>query len=137
MKGKRLDAAGVVNNKKLHVFGGYNDKTRHLQTSETINIDGEVSDGPDLPTAVYGHSITAINDTVSILSGGVTNVSHYSAKTWYYNHETETFTSGPNLMEGRSYHGSAFYVDKVTKAKIPVVTGGTNYDYLDSTRDSR
>ena len=124
MKWKRLDAAGVVNNKKLHVFGGYNDKKRHLQTSETINIDGEVSDGPDLPTAVYGHSITAINDTVSILAGGMTNVSHYSSKTWYYNHETETFTLGPNLMEGRRYHGSAFYVDKVTKAKIPVVTGG-------------
>jgi hypothetical protein len=131
MKWRRLDAAAVVHNKKLHVFGGYNDKTRHLQTSETVNIDGEVSDGPDLPTAVYGHAIAAINDTMSILTGGITNVSHSSSKTWYYNHETEAFTSGPNLLEGRSYHGSAFYVDKVTKAKIPIVTGDSTELLID------
>ena len=35
----------------------------------------------------------------------------FSAKTWYYNHDTETFTSGPDLMEGRRTHGSALNVD--------------------------
>ena len=60
----------------------------------------------------------------------------FSAKTWYYNHDTETFTSGPDLLEGRNYHGSALNVDKVTKSKIVVVTGGVNWNgngYLDST----
>ena len=33
-------------------------------------------------------------------------------------------TSSSSLLEGRSYHGSATCVDKVTKAKIPIVTGG-------------
>ena len=45
-----------------------------------------------------------------------------SAKTWYYNHDTETFTSGPDLLEGRNRHGSALNVDKVSKFKIVVVT---------------
>ena len=92
--------------------------------------------GPDLPTAVFFHAMAAINDTVSLLSGGSTNANTYSAKTWFYNHDTEAFTSGPDLLEGRRYHGSATNVDKVTKAKIAVVTGGIqdyHKGYLDST----
>jgi hypothetical protein len=133
MKEKRWLAAAVMHNEKLHVFGGHSTSSK-LQTTETINVDGEVSDGPDLPRTVHGHAMTAINDTVSILSGGVTNASWTSAKTWYYNHDTEAFTSGPDLLEGRRGHNSATNVDKVTKAKIAVVTGGwNNYNYLDST----
>ena len=70
--------------------------------------------------------MTKINDTVSLLSGGETNTNTYSAQTWYYNHVTEAFTSGPDLLEGRNDHGSAMNVDKVTKAKIVVITGGWN-----------
>ena len=78
--------------------------------------------------------MTKINDTFSLLSGGETNTDYYSAKTWYYNHDTEAFTSGPDLLEGRYAHGSALNVDKVTKAKIVVVTGGIGGNgYLDST----
>ena len=131
MKEKRGYAAAVMHNDKLHVFGG--SLVYNSQTTETINVEGEVSYGPDLPTAVRYHAMTKINGTVSLLSGGRTNKDSYSAKTWYYNHDTETFTSGPDLMEGRRYHGSALNVDKVTKSKIVVVTGGYNGNILDST----
>ena len=131
MKDRYL-AAGVMYNKRLHVFGGWVDSSIS-QTSETVNVDGSVSDGPELPTAVWQHSMTSINDTVSLLSGGGTNTHSTSAKTWYYNHDTETFTSGPDLMEGRNRFGSAMNVDKVTKAKIAVVTGGWGGYYMDST----
>ena len=124
MKEEKSFAAAVMHNDKLHVFGGWNGSI--LQTSETINVDGEVNYGPDLPTAVRGHAMTKINDTVSLLSGGKTNTNTYSAQTWYYNHVTEAFTSGPDLLEGRNDHGSAMNVDKVTKAKIAVITGGWN-----------
>ena len=105
-------------------------------TSEIINLEFEINDWPDLPTEFYGHAMTKINDTVSLLSGGQTTATSYSAysnKTWYYNHDTEAFTSGPDLLEGRHSHGSATNVDKVTKAKIAVVTGGWNGNYMDST----
>ena len=131
MKDKRAHVAGIVYQKKLHVFGGFDPLL--LQSSEIISEDGGVIDGPDLPTAVWEHAITAINSTVSILSGGWTNVNYDSSQTWFYNHETEAFSSGPTLLEGRRYHESATIVDKVTKAKIPVVTGGSNYGDLDST----
>ena len=135
MKDKRDLAAGIVYNKKLHVFGG-SDGSQYLQSSEIISEDGGVIDGPDLPTAVSYHAITAVNSTVSILSGGYyTYANSYSSQTWFYNHETETFSSGPTLLEGRRVHASATIVDKVTKAKIPVVTGrkNSNWDTLDST----
>ena len=131
MKEKRGYAAAVIHNDRLHVFGGYNGSST-LQTTETINVDGVVSYGPDLPTAVWYHAMTAINDTVSLLSGGNTDTTSYSSKTWYYNHDTETFTSGPDLLKGRRGPGSAINVDKVTKSKIVVVTGGC-CGYLDST----
>ena len=127
MKEKRYAAAGVTHNKKLHVFGGYNGSSK-LQTSETISIDGEVSDGPELPAGpVNNHAMTTINDTVSLLSGGYVGGNGESEKTWYYHHDTESFTIGPDLLEGRRQHGSATNVDKVTKEKIAVVTGGIIY----------
>ena len=79
-------------------------------------------DGPDLKTAISSHAITIINSTMSIITGGSTPV--ITSATWYYNHETKTFTSGPKLLEARSRHGSATIIDKTTKEKIPVVTGG-------------
>ena len=107
MKERRRDAAAVMHNDKLHVFGGGSDMVSYLQTTETINVDGEVSYGPDLPTGVRSHAMTKLNGTVSLLSGGYTDTNSYSAQTWYYNHDTETFTSGPDLLEGRRHHGSA------------------------------
>ena len=131
MKEKRYGAATVMYKKKLHVFGGWRGRGIKIsKTSETINVDGDVSDGPDLPTAVDSHAMTSINDTVSLLSGGSTNANSFSSQTWYYNHDSEAFTSGPDLLEGRQLHGSATIVDKVTKAKIIVVTGGLS-SYID------
>ena len=123
LKEKRTQAAGVVYKNKFHIFGGQND-SKILQTSELISIDGGVEYGPELPLAVSRHTITSINATVSILSGGWTDANSYSSLTWYFNHETGAFSLGPNLLESRTYHGSATCVDKVTKAKIPIVSGG-------------
>jgi hypothetical protein len=119
MNEKRAYAAGVMHKNNFHVFGGSGSK-HSSNTTEIISIDGGVEYGPELPVAVSGHAITSINSTLSILSGG----SSTSPLTWYFNHETNVFSSGPSLLEGREDHGSATIVDKVTKAKIPMVTGG-------------
>ena len=62
---------------------------------------------------------------MSILTGGHTgsgsasnnpwaapNANSASSLTWYYYHETKTFASGPKLLLGRRYHGSATIVDQ-------------------------
>ena len=134
MNNKRWLAAGVMYKKSFHVFGGSPDNLEtSLQTSEIISIDGGVEYGPDLPTGVFGHAITSINATMSILTGGQTSVHYFSPLTWYFNHETETFSSGPSLLVGRHGHGSATVVDKVTSAKIPIIAGGGNGVALNST----
>ena len=89
-----------------------------------ISENGMSEDGPDLKTAISSHAITIINSTMSIITGGNTSIPDITSETWYYNHETKTFTSGPKLLEARSRHGSATIIDKTTKEKIPVVTGG-------------
>ena len=134
MNEQRRSAAVVTFQNKFHIFGGYGiGQFGRLQTSELISIDGGVEYGPELPTAVGGHAITSINSTVSILSGGSTYATTNSPLTWYFNHETNVFSAGPSLLEGRKYHGSATCVDKVTKARIPIVTGGHTGSILDST----
>ena len=130
MKEKRFQAAGVMYKNKFHVFGGFDDGSRS-KTTELISIDGGVEYGPELPEAVYYHAITSINSTVSLLSGGYTDDTYFSPLTWFFNHETNVFSSGPSLQQGRRGHGSASIVDKVTKAKIPMVTGGRNSSNVD------
>ena len=53
----------------------------------------------------------------------------------YFNHETQAFLPGPSLLEGRMNHASATIIDRVTKAKTPIVAGGvTNAgEFIDST----
>ena len=131
MKERRGYAAGITYKNKFHVFGGYGGS--RSKTTELISIDGGVEDGPVLPEAVNYHAITSINSTVSILSGGGTDATSYSPLTWYINHDTNVFSPGPSLLKGRNAHGSATIVDKVTKEKIPMVTGGYNGGALDST----
>ena len=132
MKERRRYFAGVIHKNKFHVFGGWGGS--RSKTTELISIDGSVEYGPELPEAVYRHAITSINSTVSILSGGWTSANSYSRLTWYINHETNLFSAGPSLLEGREGHGTTSCVDKVTKAKIPMVTGGEgNAGKLDST----
>ena len=132
MKEERGNAAGIVYKNEWHIFGGWtqgpldanNDSEEILsKTSEIISPDGSVRKGPDLPTEMSNHAITYVTETVSILSGG--RPYDYMRSTWYYNHETEKFTSGPRLLEDRIEHASATIVDKGgKKEKIPIVAGG-------------
>ena len=105
-----------------------------------------VIDGPVLPIGVSEHTIASINATVSILSGGGqydanADISYSLDQTWYYNHATQEFKPGPTLLEKRNLHASATIIDKITKASIPVVSGGitmagnsgNSYVRLDST----
>ena len=72
LKEKRLYAAGIMNKKNWHVFGGVGG-VELLKTSEIVNKNGVVVDGPALLTAVQKHAITSINQTVAIFSGGTTS----------------------------------------------------------------
>ena len=52
----------------------------------------------------------------------------------YFNHESQEFQPGPNLLEARSDHSSGSVTDQETKEKIAIIAGGFGIDSnLDST----
>ena len=132
MNSRRYGAAGIVLGNSLMVFGGYEDPgSGRLQSTEIINEDGQVSQGPIMPISVYYHAIAAVNASTLIISGGR---NQSPDMTWYYNHVTQNFQPGPSLMKGRNEHTSGTVVDKETNENIVVVAGGyNNGDVLDST----
>ena len=120
-------AASIVRENTLHIFGGWGENS-----TEIIHQDGQIGQGPDMPMALGLHAIASVNSTTSIISGG--DHSHNDL-TWYYNHVTQQFQSGPPSVMGRQAHSSGTIIDQETKEKIVAVAGGLNEDsgYLDST----
>ena len=78
----------------------------------------------DLPEPMKDHVILNLNETTSILIGGVTLISLFSANTYYFNHITNTWTDGPNLKIGRSQHKARVIKDKGNNQEHIVVVGG-------------
>ena len=123
----RNHAGSIVHGNALMVFGGKGNKG-FLQSTEIITENGQVSQGPPMPTALEKHAIATVNASTSIISGGEdqTNSIHFSPLTWYYNHVIQQFQAGPSLMEGRRGHTSGTIVDKKTNENIVVVAGGSS-----------
>ena len=130
----RQYAAGIVYENTFHIFGGYDSESIGWQrSSEIVNEDGSSIKGPKLPIPIVFPAIASINSTVSIITGGWTDADLYSDKTWYFNHATQKFHVGPNLLEGRRYHSSGTITDKETKEQTVIVAGGDNGSIMDST----
>jgi len=136
MNYRRSYPASVVYKNKLWITGGFDfhDQTRHQET-EFILANGEKLSGPNLPVALEGHAMVRINSTNTLIIGGLDFDLEMTSKTWYFNHETEVFTSGPNMNIGRYKHGAGHIQDSVTKEDIVLVVGGEDNDFnnLDST----
>ena len=129
MTSNRQRSAGIAYANSFMIFGG-NDWWGHggggssLQSTEIISETGQVSQGPDLPVTLDQHAIAALNSSVSIISGGSSSNFYGSPETWYYNHITQDFQSGPSLIQGRLNHASGLIVDHETNENIVVIAGG-------------
>ena len=75
-----------------------------------------------MPEAGYDQAIASVNETTSILSGGIPSS---KSKTWFFDHVSQQFQAGPNLITGRNRHASATIQDKVTMENIVAVVGGS------------
>ena len=119
-------AAGISYAQSSIIFGGFGRNGLEgmvLNSTEIITEQG-VSAGPDMPKAVEGHAIASVNETTSILSGGIPSS---KSKTWFFDHVSQQFQAGPNLITGRRQHASGTVKDKVTMENIVVVTGGLRH----------
>ena len=128
----RGEAASIVlDDNTLWVTGGLN-SGGYLATTEYVTVTGTML-GPDLPMALQGHAMVAINRTCSMVIGGYSN--GYSASTFFYDRNEGEWINGPSLMQARGYHAAGIVTDEVTGELFVAVTGGKNsgYVYLDST----
>ena len=89
--------------------------------------------GPNLPMALYGHTMIAINSTCSMVIGGYSN--GMSASTIYYDHNEKEWITGPSLMQGRYKHAAGIVTDEESDEHFVAVTGGSldGINTLDST----
>ena len=67
-----------------------------------------------------------------MVTGGYTSSDFYSRKTHYFNHSSQTWKDGPNLMYGRFDHTAGVVIDHVTHTQHIAVVGGYNEGVLDS-----
>ena len=117
---------------KLWILGG-SDNSRNsgrLESTVYVDLEGNTQIGPDMPQALTSHAVVAVDNSTYLLIGGCTEDDCSSEKTYYFSDETQKWSPGPDLKEGRSLHTAGLITDLVTEERYIVVTGG--YD-LDST----
>ena len=132
MEEYRYYAESVAVQGKMLVLGGYNGKNT-IGTGEYIipQISNNTAPGPNiqLPEPVYHHAIVNINETTTYLIGGYTTT--YSKKTYFYNHVSKEWASGPELKTGRAYHTAGVIIDHETFAQHIAVVGGWGLDSVE------
>ena len=123
MTSRRYNSAGISHAQSFIIFGGGSGKSTEIITEQGVSA------GPEMPEAVSRHAVAVVNETTSILTGGLTDGRGSEAfrhldKTWFFNHVSQQFQTGPNLITGRYDHTSATIQDKVTMENIVAVIGG-------------
>ena len=104
----------------------------HDALTEYITLEG-TSIGPELPfMSVRGYSVTNINETTSLLVGGTNDYDwgygylyFYTPTkaTYFFNHQTQKWTQGPDMNCARAGHVSGIVTDAVTNEKYIIVIG--------------
>ena len=132
----RYDAGSTTHEGKMWVIGGNDEASHCLLSSEIIDPleSNMISNSVDLPEALCSLSIIRLNSTTSFLIAGAPENQLTSNRTYYFNHNTNNWTKGPDLISGRWSHTAGFIKDRVTHTEHLVVVGG--HSKLSSTLDS-
>ena len=95
--------------------------------------NGKSIPGPNLPFKLAGHSMVNVNYTHTLIIAGRRllppssrgPISTTVSNTWYFNHEDQTFTEGPELNNSREFFSVGLVKDSVTKENLIIVAGGS------------
>ena len=126
----RLYSSSIVIDNSLYLIGNLDlDFVNACDTIESICLDGTTKKHePGYPHCINRHSTVAINRTTSITIGGTLD-EKYQDKTYYYN--GKEFSTGPDLITGRTLHAAGLLRDKLTNDEYIAVVGGHDSDYWD------
>ena len=139
MSVNRTGAASIViNDNTLWVTGDLklfsNDVYYTISNSTEYVTLTETMLGPDLPMALGGHALVAINSTCSMVIGGLSDYSGSSASTFFFDHNEDEWITGPSLIQGRRFHAAGMVTNEESDEHFVAVTGGIGSgDSLDST----
>ena len=114
----------VLNDNTLWVTGGEDQWNRYLKSTEIVTKDGKTSRGPDLPLAVMGHAIVALDSGGAfILIGGHRST---NSKTYLYEKKKgwSIWGPGPTLKFGRWFPTAGLLTDRITTKQYIVAVGG-------------
>jgi hypothetical protein len=75
---------------------------------QQLNLFSPTS-GPDLPLEVTAHCVLALNNATTLLIVGRIQGGTRVKTTFYYNSDYKTWTEGPSLITGTSYHSCALF----------------------------
>ena len=132
---KRAFATSIVlNEDTLWISGGFDEDNGLIHaSSEFIHLDNTIL-GPELPRPSHRHAMVMIASDLTMVVGGLSsNGTNGSNRTYYFDHNAQTWTDGPILLIGRHAHAASAIIDVVTKETIVIVTGGFSNQSLDST----
>ena len=62
-----------------------------------------------MPIPLHFHAMASFNESISMLIGGESNQDSYLSLTWYFDHATQEFIPGPNLIEGKVIYKAAVF----------------------------
>ena len=119
MKKVRFDASSIIFKGKMWITGGLDEAHDSYKSTEFINLnesyDSNLSIAPFLPELLSAHAFIQLNDTTTFLiAGQPENQKQQSVRTYYFHHDSYTFTDGPELNTSRKYHTAGIIKDKVT-----------------------
>ena len=124
IKGRRYASSIVLNETRLLVTGGKDDKWKDLNSSEFISLDQPPEDGPKLPFTVYAHCMVQVDSTSIYLSGGKQD-NKLSEKTWIIDAKNNfAIKEGPSMNNSRIWHSCATM--RLNNKVFIIVVGGWN-----------
>ena len=85
--------------------------------------------GPELPIPLSSHKMVNLQDDITLVIGGYTNVNHLNfneccKKVFIFYHKRNEWLEGPNLILGRFNHAVGVVTDEATWETFIIVTGG-------------
>lgn len=136
MLANRTYAASIVHNEHfLWITGGDMGLSLIHSSSEFIEAGKNNSvAGTNLPRPLTWHAMVAVEKDLTMVIGGLSlNWIDDSNVTYYFDHSSQQWSSGPPLIIGRHGHAAFLVTDEVSNENIVVVAGGGYLESLNST----
>ena len=142
MLANRTYAASIVHYENFLWITGGRDMELSLVHSSSEFIEAGKNNsvaGTNLPRPLTWHAMVAVEKDLTMVIGGLSlNWGNWywtddSNVTYYFDHSSQQWSSGPPLIIGRHGHAAFLVTDEISNENMVVVAGGSYLESLNST----